>query len=344
MTGMENVLIVAGGPGHEAPVSLASSRFVFDNAPVKPWLILLNSEMKFLLTNDFHASVTVQGCLGQIRDGFDFKPIHLLPEELEDKGLIHNSVVFPIIHGTFGEDGALQDFFRTLGFAVAGCEAAASRICWDKLLCKLVLREAGLDVVPFEVITRATIPDKLPFGNQPHFIKPCREGSSFGVIRVTASEDLVKACEEALQFDSRILIEPEFSGRELECAVLQRRGEILVSEPGEILKVGEHYSFAQKYSEESVTRTSLAGLSQDLDAKIRRMAREAFEVVGGSGFLRVDFFLGNQGKLVINELNNLPGMTEISMFPQLFKAQGMGSQELIQTILEECSTHVAKAC
>ncbi len=257
---------------------------------------------------------------------------HLLEAEVE--------VLFPIAHGTWGEDGSLQGLAEMLDLPYVGTGVTSSAVAMDKLLTKQLLHEHGLPVVDDEPVTREEYEgnaasvlarvSRLPF---PVFVKPSVGGSSVGVSKVRRSEDLAAKIEDALRFDGRILVERGIDGRELECAVLGLR-ELRVSEIGEIVPGAEFYDYADKYLEDRAMLIAPADLPEDVAASIRRLAPKAFAAVGGWGMARVDFLYEPKTKdLFVNEINTLPGFTKISMYPRLWELSGLPLPGLVDRLV-----------
>ncbi len=277
-----------------------------------------------------------QGNLLNLRSDLQFVSPWDLKSELLKKELSPETIagVFPIIHGTGGEDGTLLSFFKTLGLKVAGFNPFASYIGFDKVLTKLVLSQRGIANTPFSVILSTDV-IKNPWPDQTVFVKPARQGSSVGVFKIKNSKDFDSKVKEALLYDSKVLIEPEIKGRELECSVLQVNGQWVASKVGEIVKAGEFYDFEQKYAATSQTTTRIVeDLPPEILQKIRHTAIEVALALEGNGFARVDFFLTPDNQVLVNEINTLPGFTEISMFPQMLMASGFNPEQILTHIVE----------
>ncbi len=256
---------------------------------------------------------------------------HVLDADLE--------VVFPVVHGTWGEDGCLQGFCEMLDLPYVGTAVAASAVAMDKLLTKSVLRDHALPVVEGELVTRReaeeapkTMLERLDALPLPLFVKPSVGGSSVGVTKVERREDLLSAIDEGLRFDDRLLVERGVSGRELECAVLGYR-EIEASVIGEIIPGKAFYDYADKYLEEGARLIAPAELADPVADRLRQLAVEAFAAIGGSGMARVDFLLEGD-RPHINEINTLPGFTEISMYPRLWALSGLPLPELVDRLVD----------
>lgn len=253
-------------------------------------------------------------------------------------------LVFPILHGPFGEDGTLQGMLELVGLPYVGSGVLASAVGMDKHFTKTVLQQAGLPVAPWRTVTAldwAQDPEAVrrvmeTFG-LPVFVKPARSGSSVGVSKVRAAEELAAAMALALAEDDKVLIEPAVVGREVEIAVLGgRTGEpSRASVAGEIqLTGGGFYDFAGKYLDgPGIELACPADLTEQELAQMQHLATAAFDAIDGEGLARVDFFLTEEG-FVINELNTMPGFTPISMFPKCWQAAGLSYPSLIDELIE----------
>jgi D-alanine-D-alanine ligase len=253
-------------------------------------------------------------------------------------------VVFPILHGRFGEDGTLQGMLELLGLPYVGAGVLASAVGMDKHFTKTVLQSAGIPVAPWRTVTAAewaaqpeTVVGAVRHLGWPLFVKPARAGSSVGVSRATDPESLAEAIRVGLGEDSKVLIETAIVGREVECAVLASRdgGRPRVSVAGEIVtSEGHFYDFEAKYLDaDAAALVCPAELAPEQLAEMQQLAARAFEAIDGSGLARVDFFLTDSG-FVVNELNTMPGFTPISMFPKCWIASGMSYPELIDELIE----------
>lgn len=265
----------------------------------------------------------------------------------DSEGLLRSlgrvDVVFPILHGPYGEDGTVQGMLELAGLPYVGSGVLASALGMDKHYTKTVLSQAGIAVAPWELLTArewesspTDVLGRLNTFSFPVFVKPARAGSSVGVTKVQRREDLAEAIQRALREDDRVLVEQALVGREIECAVLSGRegGEPRVSVAGEIVLAGrEFYDFDAKYlAAPGVELVCPAELSAAQLAEMQRQAALAFTALGCSGLARVDFFLTASG-WVVNEINTMPGFTPISMFPRCWIASGMSYSLLIDELI-----------
>ncbi len=254
-------------------------------------------------------------------------------------------VVFPLLHGPWGEDGTIQGMFEMAGVRYVGAGVLASAVAMDKAYAKVVLRAAGLPVLPSQTVTAREwyrdpdgVRHRVADLGFPLFVKPSRAGSSMGISKVHDSSELGAAIEEAHRHDPKALVEQAAVGaREIECGVLEALdGTPETSVPAEILIGGEHeyYDFAAKYLPEEHTELAVpADLPDDTAAELRDMAARAFEAIGCEGLARVDFFLMPDGSLVLNEVNTMPGFTPTSMYPRMWAATGLDYPGLVDRLI-----------
>ncbi|WP_370679694.1 D-alanine--D-alanine ligase [Comamonas sp. GB3 AK4-5] len=249
-------------------------------------------------------------------------------------------VVFPIVHGTLGEDGSLQGLLRLANLPFVGSDVLGSAVCMDKDVTKRLLRDAGLDMAPFASFTRSTArhADFDALSAQlglPMFVKPANQGSSVGVSKVRNRTEFTQALALALRFDHKALVEQAIAGREIECAVLGNDDVLQASVCGEIVVHDDFYAYDTKYlNADGAAVVVPADLPAALHERIRQLALQAFQVLGCAGLARVDVFLTPQGRVVVNEVNTLPGFTSISMYPKLWQASGLGYTALITRLIE----------
>ena len=261
---------------------------------------------------------------------------HSLEELIKDSSV---DVIFPILHGPFGEDGTVQGLLKMAEIPFVGAGVAASAVCMDKDMLKRLLREAGLPIVKFHVLNAG---EKIPVYNDicselgsPLFIKPANMGSSIGISKVHNEEGYVQAIKNAFEFDSKIMIEEFIPGRELECSVLGSGSQIETSIIGEIKPSHEFYSYDAKYiDEEGAELTIPAKIQVESAKRVQELAVAAFKTLCCDGLARVDFFLKEEGSIIINEINTMPGFTRISMYPKLWEASGLSYTRLIDRLIE----------
>ncbi|MGX9900562.1 D-alanine--D-alanine ligase family protein [Arthrobacter sp. SA17] len=264
-----------------------------------------------------------------------------IPQEL---GTV--DVVFPVLHGPFGEDGTIQGLLELSDTRYVGAGVLASAVGMDKHFMKVVFEAAGLHVGPYVAVTdRQWLTDpesvrkRVDLLGFPVFVKPARAGSSMGISKVDSLEGLDAAIEEARRHDLKLVIEAGIVGREIECAVLEGRGTQppRTSMPGEISVAGgghEFYDFNAKYVEDDAAQLSCpAEIPEEAIARVRELAAAAFDAVGAEGLSRVDFFYTPDGDIIINEINTMPGFTPKSMYPQMWAASGLSYPALIDELI-----------
>jgi D-alanine-D-alanine ligase len=255
--------------------------------------------------------------------------------------LIHSGVevLFPIVHGTWGEDGTLQGLCEMLDLPYVGPGVTASALAMDKLLFKRQMLAAGVPVVDFEAVTRADFEadapacarraERLPF---PVFVKPSVGGSSVGVKKVDSPACLQTSLAFALRFDETALVEKGIKGREIECAVLGY-GKIEASVLGEIVPGNDFYDYADKYLQDTAKLIAPAELPAPVASRLRELAVRSFQAIGGAGLARVDFLVEGED-VYVNEINTLPGFTSISMYPRLWGLTGVPLPELADRLVK----------
>jgi D-alanine-D-alanine ligase len=253
-------------------------------------------------------------------------------------------VVLPLLHGTYGEDGTLQGLLELAGVSYVGSGVFASAVAMDKGHMKALFAAAGLPIGPYAVVTPrqwaadpAAVRETVAGLGYPVFVKPCRAGSSVGITKVTHAAELDAAIEQARSHDPRVIVEAHVAGREIECGVLEGVDGAgpEASVPGEIVVSGhEFYDFEAKYLPDEGTRLDVpADLPDDVAEEIRAMACQAFDILSCEGLARVDFFLDENDRVVINELNTMPGFTPSSMFPLMWKASGLDYPQLVDRLV-----------
>jgi len=313
------VLLIAGGKSPEHEVSLASAEGVLKHMPFPTELAVIAKDGRWLLGEEalqaLKAKVAPQGK-------------HPFPPPLDwDR----YGVVFPMLHGRFGEDGTLQGFLEMLGKPYVGAGVAGSALCMDKDLSKRVLAQAGIPVVPWVALYRGETP-LVPF-EPPFFVKPANTGSSIGISRVERYADLERALEEAFRHDTKAVVEKALPGvRELEVGVL---GNVFgeASPVGEVRYQAPFYDYETKYTPGRAELLIPAPLDPGTEETVQETALKAYKVLGLRGMARVDFFL-SEGELYLNEVNTIPGFTPTSMFPRLFLAKGLTYPELLRRLVE----------
>ncbi|MDH2391395.1 D-alanine--D-alanine ligase [Streptomyces sp. HNM0663] len=262
------------------------------------------------------------------------------------KALGEVDVVFPVLHGPYGEDGTLQGMLELAGVPYVGSGVLASAVGQDKEYMKRIFISFGLPVGPYTVLrpreweqdasaARKKIIDFAADHGWPLFVKPARAGSSIGITKVDDLSGLEAAIEEAQRHDPKIIVEALVRGREIECGVLEFEDGPRASVPAEIPPVSSHdfYDFEAKYID-SASGVVPAPLTDEQTAEVRRLAIEAFDAASCEGLVRADFFLTEEGRFVINEINTMPGFTPISMYPRMWEESGVGYPELVDRLIQ----------
>lgn len=252
-------------------------------------------------------------------------------------------IFFPVLHGPNGEDGTIQGFFTIFNKPYVGCGVFASAVGMDKVAAKVLFEKAGIPVVPYisfyteewTAQKEKLIAEMEELLSYPIFIKPVNMGSSVGISKVKTRRELEEAVENALLYDTKILAEQFIDGREIECAVLGNF-HATASTPGEIIPSREFYDYESKYMDGDASRVVIpAEITKEQAELVRKYACEAFRAIDGSGLCRADFFIDKaNGNLYINEVNTMPGFTEISMYPKMMMHDGCSYAELIEKLIE----------
>jgi D-alanine-D-alanine ligase len=342
-----NVAVVCGGKSTEHEVSLCSARNIIE--------ALDRSKFDVTLVKiDTAGGWQVLDSSRQLEGGPGLPKLRQTPEQDEPPGserkrvlsVVSNqefaervNVVFPIVHGAFGEDGCLQGLLRMLDLPFVGADVLGSAIGMDKDVMKRLLQHAGIPTPGFVAVSRskrqqsdyAAVSSLL---GHVLFVKPASAGSSVGVSKVRNAEEYQAALEEAFQYDDKVLIEEAIVGRELECSVLGNDDPI-ASVVGEVAPNAEFYSYEAKYIDENGARLEIpASLPDEMGNLVRKIAVDAYTALCCSGMARVDFFYTSDGRLLVNEINTLPGFTNISMYPQLWEASGISYSDLITKLID----------
>ncbi|GAB3790879.1 D-alanine--D-alanine ligase [Virgibacillus kimchii] len=345
----KKVGIVFGGKSAEHEVSLQSAKNIveaIDKDKYDVMLIGIDKEGKWHL-NDQSSYLLNEENPKLIQLNKSNEHVAIVPGD-EDNQLIHASkslpldqidVVFPIVHGTLGEDGSLQGMFRAANLPYVGSNVLGSSVCMDKDIAKRLLNAAGINVAK-GLVYRKSKKDEINYDEAveklgtPLFIKPANQGSSVGVSKVNTAEEFKQAIESAFEYDHKIIIEESIDGREIECAVLGN-DDPKASLLGEILPNTEFYSYESKYIDETGAELAIpADLTDEETKRMQEVAVKAFETLECGGLARVDFFLTQDGEIYVNEINTLPGFTKISMYPKLWEISGISYPDLINELIE----------
>jgi D-alanine-D-alanine ligase len=306
------VAVLAGGRSSEHDVSLSSAAAVRD-----------------ALERGGHDAVWIEiSREGRWSSGGE--PVRLEPAG----GVLGADVVFPVLHGPFGEDGTVQGLLELADVPYVGAGVLASAISMDKLVFKDLMAHAGVPQVDYAAMREGDELAKLfPLG-LPVFVKPARLGSSVGISKVTRSNELSGALREAFDHDPLVIVERMARGIEVECSVMGN-GEPIASQPGQIvLTEADWYDYEAKYTPGGMELVCPAPLEPEVLERVRELAIQVYRLVDCAGFARVDFFVDDDGRVLVNELNTIPGFTPTSGFPKMFEASGIPFVELVDRLLQ----------
>ncbi|CAG5000887.1 D-alanine--D-alanine ligase A [Dyadobacter sp. CECT 9275] len=341
------VAVIFGGKSAEHDVSLKSATNIYnaiDTTELKPLLLGVdyNGQWRF---NDNYGETNVDLYQNDYFSGASFVSLKKGTGAIEiisqdsNRSLASFHVAFPIIHGTFGEDGTLQGILKSLEVAYVGPDILGSAIGMDKEVAKRLLRDAGIPISAFFTLYRHN-PGQFSFEEivqelgLPLFVKPANAGSSVGVSKVANKAEFERAVSEAFIYDKKILVEEAVFGKEVECAVLGNE-VVKASVLGEIVSAANFYSYEEKYLNLDGVQTKIpAEIGEQASAQIRATAIKAFGVLCCEGMSRIDFFLREDNTFVLNEINTLPGFTATSMYPQLWEHTGIPYPRLLSELVQ----------
>lgn len=337
------VAILFGGKSAEHEVSVRSARSIAEAMDAKKYDVVLMGITKSGVWLPPHSPRALLAGKNASVSSHQTQGVGLVPEGAGELSGAHKGppdaidVVFPILHGPFGEDGTVQGVLRLANVPFVGAGVLGSAVGMDKDVMKRLLRDAGIPIPKF-LVARPESP--VPFRQAkkelglPLFVKPANLGSSVGISKVRNEKEFGKAVREALRFDTKVIIEEFIEGCEVECAVLGNEHPI-ASLPGELILKSEFYSYEAKYLEPDAMIPQIpARLPKTLIKKIQALAVKTFQTLSCEGMGRVDFFVTGGGKIYVNEINTIPGFTSISMYPKLWEASGIPYAKLIDTLIE----------
>lgn len=330
--------IIFGGCGEEHPISVKSAREVakhLDLARYEPFYIGITRDGAWMLCDGPEADWENGNC----------RPVALSPDRsvhgllvLEDGkyDTIRLDVVFPVLHGRLGEDGAPQGLLELSGIPYVGCDIQSSALCMDKSLAYLVVSAAGIATPRFWTVgaDEKLDAERLPY---PVFVKPARSGSSFGVSKVGRAEDLPAAIDEARRYDTKVLIEEAVVGSEVGCAILGNGADLVAGEADQISLSHGFFKIHQESTPETGSDNSTVLVPADIPAQARQLVQETAKAIhralGCRGLSRVDLFLKEDGSVMLNEVNTMPGMTSYSRYPRMMTASGLSRAEVIDRMV-----------
>jgi len=341
--------LLFGGQSAEHEVSLMSAKSIFENIDPNKYEVvtigidkdgrwILGEGASFLMNADNPKTIAIKATdksLSLVPGGQQAEIV----ESESNKSLGAVDVVFSTIHGTLGEDGSMQGLLRVAGIPFVGPSVLSSAVGMDKDVSKRLLRDAGIDVAKFLVfhqhqrksIRYENIAEQM---GAVFFIKPANTGSSVGISKIKDKSQFESALDEAFRYDTKILIEEFVKGREIEISVMGNE-EPLVSVPGEVVTHHEFYSYEAKYLDENGASIVIpAKLDSPTVKRVQDLAKRTYQALCCEGMARVDFFLTEENRLLVNEINTLPGFTKISMYPKMWEAAGVSYRQLIDKLIE----------
>lgn len=336
------IALFFGGRSAEHEISLLSARSIYtafdkkkyDIFPVaidkKGFFINLEKSKKILLSDKKQVPASANKSI--------------LNKELLEFLELKVDLVFPVLHGPFGEDGKIQGFLETLDINYIGCDLSSSAVGMDKAFMKQIFAYNNIPQAEFEIFNKIDLEKKskkevfasfsAKFG-LPFFVKPANMGSSIGINQVKDFKSFVKALAEGFKYDLKLIIEENIAARELESAVLATNTGIKVSTAGEIISENDFYDYQAKYEDQKTKLIIPAPVSPTTAAKIKEISINAFQAIGALGLSRLDFFVDEEKEVIlVNEINTMPGFTQFSMYPLLFKDMGISFSEILDSLVK----------
>lgn len=341
------ICVIFGGESSEHEISCISGTTIINNIDRDIYDLLIigiTKEGRWLLVNDVSDIVSGEWRKSRVS-------ALILPDRYSHGVLIndggnsyiqHVDIVFPALHGIYGEDGTIQGLLEMAKIPYVGCGVLASSAGMDKLSAKKIVESLGIRQAKYVPVMKEELKDIDKAADKvekelmyPVFVKPSNAGSSKGVSKADCRSRLCEALNEAALYDSRILVEETICGREIECAVLEDKDGVKASGVGEILAAAEFYDYDAKYNNNESKTVIGPALDSATVEEIRESSVNIFKAICGSGLSRVDFFVEDEsGEVVFNEINTMPGFTDISMYPMLWEAEGIDKKHLIEKLLD----------
>lgn len=338
---MKKIAVIFGGMSSEHEVSIMSGKSVLKNIDKQKYDV-----------NPVYIDKSGMWYSYDVNLDFNEEKLNKISNILEY--LKQFDVVFPVLHGLYGEDGTIQGMLKMLNIPFVGCDVLSSSISMDKVYTKMAFEKADLLQTKYIYVKQEKdnlilFDEKFNYNNAsldnivkevenklkyPVFVKPSNSGSSVGINKAVDKTSLKDAINDALKYDTKILIEQGIIGRELECAIFEDNGEIATSCVGEIITNNNFYDYDTKYVDNTAKLEIPAKIPSEIEEKIKEIAKKAFRVVDGRNIARVDFFLDKDNNIYINEINTMPGFTSISMYPKLFEYSGIKYTELLSKLIE----------
>jgi len=336
---MKKVLLIYGGKSVEHEISVRSAKNVFENIDKNKFEVILVGISK---VGVWHLTKNMDQTI-ESGDKVAALPVERVPFliDLKNHKLIEYHIVFPILHGTDGEDGAIQGIFKSYNVPLVGCGVLGSSVSMDKIVSKKLLKESGVPVADYlyfdsaekEAISYGDIVAKI---GSPFMIKAGALGSSVGISKVNSESEFQKAIVDSFLYGDRVLIEKYIKGRELECGVIGNE-DPKASLPGEIVLKKDYafYDYQAKYQDdEAIDIIIPAKIDKSISQKIMEYCVRAYKALNCNDYSRADLFLTENNEIIINEINTIPGFTNVSMFPMLWQNMGMSYSELISALIE----------
>ncbi|MDR2832991.1 MAG: D-alanine--D-alanine ligase [Streptococcaceae bacterium] len=344
-TKKKKLIVLYGGRSAEHEISMISAFNVLNNIDYRYYevqLVFITKEGEWIkgpvlnVKPAYESTLKLSYATSEFDRSEDYTGTRIEPSAIYEAG----AMVFPVLHGPNGEDGTIQGFLETLKMPYVGCGVLASASGMDKIMTKYVLQVAGIPQVPYVPVMKFTY-KQAPLRifekcegqlRYPMFIKPANMGSSVGISKAESRIELQKALEEAFKYDTRVIVEQAVDAREIEVAILGN-DDVRTSEAGELIKDVPFYDYNAKYIDNKVTMQIPANVDSEIMKLARQYAKEAYEMIDGSGLARCDFFLTKNNELYLNELNTMPGFTQYSMYPLLWKNMGLEYGDLVEVLL-----------
>lgn len=323
---IKKVLILFGGESSEHLISCKSAKSVVSN----------------INTNLFYyqlVGIDIDGNWYEYNDDIKYLDYHWTHRNIREidniiKYLESYNVVFPLVHGTNGEDGKLQGMLDLFHIKYIGCDTLTSSILMDKDISKLIFKSLNINLVPsYTINTNYNLKEILDILSFPLIIKPANGGSSIGINKASTKKQLKKYIKEALKYDNKVIIEQFMSVRELEVAILKTTKDLIISNPGEIKSANSFYDFNAKYENDNSYTVIPNDISDNTIKQLNKYCTLLVNKLNIKGLSRIDFFLDKENNIYLNEINTIPGFTDISMYPKLLENEGIGYTELITKLI-----------
>ena len=344
----KNIVVLFGGQSSEHEISLKSATTIIQNIDQDKYNIYpigITKEGKWLLYQGEISGIVENqwiknGISTIISPDATHHGIIIFKEE---PLFIEIDVIFPVLHGSNGEDGTVQGLFQIAQIPYVGCGVLSSAVAMDKGITKIIADAYNIPQAKYVIVKAAKLKqiDKVIEGIEaalpyPYFIKPANAGSSVGISKANNKEELIAGLHLAAKHDVKILVEETIVGREVETAALGNE-DVRISGVGEIIAAAEFYDYDAKYNNSDSRTVMNADLPDDIKNEIRQYAKRIFKAVEGKGLARIDFFVTEDNQIIFNEINTLPGFTSISMYPMLWKDQGMDTPDLVEELISLAS-------